>query len=108
MFAWVLAGEGQVFAASGHFERVEVDADVGGTEGGGVAVVGGAVLVGACEGVDDVVVFAVGEGGELVEEGLGVAAVDELDEPVFGGGGDGPGAGGLVAGRAVRVDDVAL
>ena len=69
---------------------------------GCVAVVGGAVLVGAGEGVDAVVVFSVGKGAEFVEEGLGVAAADELDEPVFGGGGDGPGAGDLVAGGQMR------
>ena len=46
------------------------------------------VLVGAGEGVDAVVVAAVREGAELVEERLGVLATDDSDESVAGGGGD--------------------
>lgn len=42
------------------------------------------VAVGAGECVDAVVVFGVGEGGQLVEELAVVLAADEADEAVFG------------------------
>ena len=41
------------------------------------------MFVGAGEGVDAVVVGAVGEGAELVEEVVAVAVADDFEEPVL-------------------------
>jgi hypothetical protein len=65
------------------------------------------VLVGAGEGVDAVVVAAVREGAELVEECLGVLATDYSDESVAGGGGDRLCADEFGAGDAVGAGVVA-
>jgi hypothetical protein len=61
----------------------------------------------AGERVDTVVVLAVRERRELVEERVCVAAADELDEPVFCRRGDGDRTRELVAGDAHGPDDVA-
>jgi hypothetical protein len=63
------------------------------------------VLVGAGEGVDAVVVAAVREGGELVEEGLGVAAADDPEVAVLGGGRDRLGTDVLAAGNLLFLWD---
>ena len=65
------------------------------------------VFVGAGEGVDAVVVGAVGEGAQLVEKVVAAPAADDLEEPVFGGGGDGLGSDLFRAGRAPARDGVA-
>ena len=91
---------------------VEVCASLGDGDAGLLGGGAGECGVGACEGVDAVVVGAVGEGGEFVEEVVGVAVADELDESVFGGGGDGGARMSLspvtsVAVGAVAAEDVA-
>jgi hypothetical protein len=65
------------------------------------------------EGVDAVVVWCVGEGGELVEEFAAVGSADEFDEAVFGccsdvAGADVFGAGWAFAADGVAAQDVAL
>ena len=65
------------------------------------------VVVGSGEGVDAVVVVSVRDGGEFVEEVVGLPGADEAEQVVFGGGGDGLGAEVFGAGDAGGADVVA-
>jgi hypothetical protein len=65
------------------------------------------IVVGAGKGVDAVVMCAVGEGAELVEEVVAVATADEPEQAVLGGGGDWAGANILCSGNAFAADAVA-
>jgi hypothetical protein len=85
---------------------VEVESALGDVDLCGPVVVVGEVGVGKRERVDGVVVAAVGEADEFVEERVGVAVADELDLAGFGGAGDGPGPLVLWPGRRVGVDGV--
>ena len=62
VFVRIHAGEREAIALSGHGERVEVDLTVSGACESGVATAGGAVVVGAGERIDKVIVSSVGEG----------------------------------------------